>query len=620
MMAKRIPQSVIEEIRTKTNIVEVVGQYVQLKKSGKNYSGLCPFHEEKTPSFSVAEDKQIFHCFGCGRGGNVFGFIQEIEGVSFPEAVVKIAELENIPVDEQYREVEVVENSQARQLIGLHEKAADVFHHMLIHTAAGQQALDYLLERGLTQELIETFQIGFAPNERQFLGQIFKNENVPETLYPLSGLFVEREDGTFSDRFYQRIMFPIRNPQGKTIGFSGRFLPTKDFSGKDQPKYLNSPETEIFTKREVLFNFDKARNTIRKENTVFLFEGFMDVLAAWRAGIQNGIASMGTSLTNQQIAAIERAAKELVICYDGDSAGVEATNRAVELLHTHSRLRLTVVSLPEGLDPDEYVQKYGAEAFQELAYHGRDTVFSFKMMYHRLHHNLQNEKEQIDYVQELLTELAKVDSLIEQDRYLTQLSTEFQISRETLQQQLRQIKQLQRIQSDENKQQRRNDTGEIRGTKSPPLTGVKAQRLTQLEKAEQLLLNRLFSDSFLNHKLKQEGLQFVHERYQEIYFLYDTYIESNGNFLLAEFLDFLKDQEIKNKVIEIAYLNVPEESSEHEIQQLLRIFKKAAIAEEINKKRIQQQEASQKGNQQVELELAIEIINLTKKMKQAELH
>ncbi|KAF1304212.1 MULTISPECIES: DNA primase [Enterococcus] len=619
-MVKRIPSTVIEEIRSKTNIVEVVGQYVQLKKSGKNYSGLCPFHEEKTPSFSVAEDKQIFHCFGCGKGGNVFSFIQEIEGLSFPEAVVKVADLESIPMAQQYQEVEASENTQSRQLIELHEKAVEVFHHMLIHTAAGQGALDYLLERGLTQELIETFQIGFAPNERHFLGQIFQNEKVPETLYSASGLFVEREDGTFADRFYQRIMFPIRNPQGKTIGFSGRFLPTEGLSGKEQPKYLNSPETELFNKRDVLFNFDKARSTIRKESTVFLFEGFMDVLAAWQAGIQNGIASMGTSLTNQQITAIERVAKELVICYDGDTAGVEATNRAIGLMQEHSRLRLTIVSLPERLDPDEYVQKYGVDAFQELAYHGRDTVFSFKMMYHRLHHNLQNEKEQLDYVQELLKELTKVDSLIEQDRYLTQLSTEFHISRETLQQQFRQFRQDQRIQNNEQRQPTKERNPAFRGTKSPPIIGVKAKQFTQLEKAERLLLYRLFNDPFLNQKLKQQQLQFVHERYQEIYFLYDTYVESTGNFLLPEFLDFLKDQEIKNIVIEIAYLNVPEESSDHEINYLLQIFKKAEIADEITKKRIQQQEASQKGNQQLELELAVEIINLTKKMKQAELH
>ena len=173
----RIPQTVIDDIRERSNIVDIVGQYVQLKKSGKNYFGLCPFHNEKSPSFSVAEDKQIYHCFGCGRGGNVFGFLQELEGLSFPESVLKVAEISDIPLDEQYKQTEAIDatSSQQNQLIALHEKAAEVYHHMLVNTAAGQGALDYLLERGLTMALIDEFQIGFAPNERAFLEKVFLN-------------------------------------------------------------------------------------------------------------------------------------------------------------------------------------------------------------------------------------------------------------------------------------------------------------------------------------------------------------------------------------------------------------------------------------------------------------
>ncbi len=606
----RIPQHVIDDVRSRTNIVEVIGQYVQLKKSGsKNYTGLCPFHNEKTPSFSVAEDKQFYYCFGCGRGGNVFSFVQELEGVSFSEAVVKVAEIENIPVAENYRQAPQTnpESSKAQQLIALHEKASEVYHHMLVHTTAGQEALDYLLKRGLTEELIEEFQIGFAPNQRAFLERIFQNESLDAKYFAESGLFVERDDG-LADRFYQRIMFPIRNFQGKTIGFSGRWLQTEAFPGEDQPKYLNSPETSLFNKREVLFNFDKARSTIRKEGSVFLFEGFMDVLAAWQSGIQNGIASMGTSLTNQQIAAIERVSKELILCYDGDNAGIEATNRGIELLQEHSHLNLTIVSVPERLDPDEYVRKYGSEAFYELAYHGRETVFSFKMNYRKQHRNLANEKEQLEYVQELLQDLLQVDSLLEQDRYLTQLSTEFQISRETLQQQLRQFKQA-----------RRNEARTPTHVESEqiPLPPPSVVRKTQLEKAEELLLYRLFNEESFNRRFKSLELTFAHEKYQELYVLFDAYVEMEGEFVVAKFLDFLKNEQMKQLVITIARLNVPEESTEQEFQDLVRIIQTSSIVEEINKKRIQQQEASQKGNQQLELELAVEIINLTKQLKQA---
>lgn len=245
----RIPQTIIDDIRERSNIVDIVGQYVQLKKSGKNYFGLCPFHNEKSPSFSVAEDKQIFHCFGCGRGGNVYGFLQELEGISFPEAVVKVAEMNDIPLDPQYQQSEGINEatSQTSQLIALHEKAAEVYHHMLVNTAAGQEALDYLLDRGLTMALIEEFNIGFAPNERSFLEKVFLNEQAKAEFFPDTGLFVQRNDGSLADRFYQRIMFPIRNPQGKTIGFSGRWLASEKVGDQDQPKYLNSPETILST-------------------------------------------------------------------------------------------------------------------------------------------------------------------------------------------------------------------------------------------------------------------------------------------------------------------------------------------------------------------------------------
>ncbi|WP_336577242.1 DNA primase, partial [Candidatus Enterococcus mansonii] len=240
-MAQRIPQEVIEEIRQRTNIVDVVGQYVQLKKSGKNYMGLCPFHEERSPSFSVAEDKQIFHCFGCGKGGTVFNFLQEIEGINFPESVRRVAELEQIPVSIDWGstiESNSTENLQNRKLIELHKKAADLYHHVLMNTQIGEPALDYLLERGLTKEIIETFKIGFAPQKRDFLTQVFQNEEVTEDLLKESGLFIQRESGEFLDRFYQRVMFPINDDRGNVIAFSGRLLKTEDFSGENMPKYL----------------------------------------------------------------------------------------------------------------------------------------------------------------------------------------------------------------------------------------------------------------------------------------------------------------------------------------------------------------------------------------------
>lgn len=622
-MAQRIPQEVIEEVRHRTNIVDIIGQYVQLKKSGKNYMGLCPFHEERSPSFSVAEDKQIFHCFGCGKGGTVFNFLQEIEGISFPESVKRVADLEHLSVDFDWSEPREVadtpENQQRRSLLQLHSKAAELYHHILVNTKIGEPALNYLLERGLTQELIETFQIGFAPQKRDFLSQVFKNEQLDETLFEPSGLFVQRDNGTFLDRFYQRIMFPINDPQGNIIAFSGRLLKTADFPGDEMPKYLNSPETTLFNKRETLFNFDKARKEIRKENTVLLFEGFMDVIAAWQSGVKSGVASMGTSLTNEQIRRLERVAKEVVICYDGDNAGVQATNRAIQLLQENSHFDLSIVSIPEKLDPDEYVRKYGAEAFQNLANHGRETVFSFKMNYHRLTRNMNNEKEQLDYVNELLRELTNVQSPLERDRYLNQIAQEFQLSVHSLEEQFNQLKQEQRSVQRQERQQFYQDEMMPPPMEEPVFEENHVQNklpLTQVQKAERSLLFRLINEQGVRQTVQQlPDFSFAHDEYQELYFLLESYATLHQSFDIADFINFLQDNQTKQLAIEIAYQNLSEESSEREVADLLHVIALSSIAEAIEQKKIQQQEAKRVGNQQLEAELTMEIIQLARQLK-----
>ncbi|ETU36527.1 DNA primase [Enterococcus faecalis] len=622
-MAQRIPQEVIEEVRHRTNIVDIIGQYVQLKKSGKNYMGLCPFHEERSPSFSVAEDKQIFHCFGCGKGGTVFNFLQEIEGISFPESVKRVADLEHLSVDFDWSEPREVadtpENQQRRSLLQLHSKAAELYHHILVNTKIGEPALNYLLERGLTQELIETFQIGFAPQKRDFLSQVFKNEQLDETLFEPSGLFVQRDNGTFLDRFYQRIMFPINDPQGNVIAFSGRLLKTADFPGDEMPKYLNSPETTLFNKRETLFNFDKARKEIRKENTVLLFEGFMDVIAAWQSGVKSGVASMGTSLTNEQIRRLERVAKEVVICYDGDNAGVQATNRAIQLLQENSHFDLSIVSIPEKLDPDEYVRKYGAEAFQNLANHGRETVFSFKMNYHRLTRNMNNEKEQLDYVNELLRELTNVQSPLERDRYLNQIAQEFQLSVHSLEEQFNQLKQEQRSVQRQERQRFYQDEMMPPPMEEPVFEENHVQNklpLTQVQKAERSLLFRLMNEQGVRQTIQQlPDFSFAHNEYQELYFLLESYATLHQSFDIADFINFLQDNQTKQLAIEIAYQNLSEESSEREVADLLHVIALSSIAEAIEQKKIQQQEAKRVGNQQLEAELTMEIIQLARQLK-----
>ena len=549
--------------------------------------------------------------------------MQEIEGISFPESVKRVADLEHLSVDFDWSEPREVadtpENQQRRSLLQLHSKAAELYHHILVNTKIGEPALNYLLERGLTQELIETFQIGFAPQKRDFLSQVFKNEQLDETLFEPSGLFVQRDNGTFLDRFYQRIMFPINDPQGNVIAFSGRLLKTADFPGDEMPKYLNSPETTLFNKRETLFNFDKARKEIRKENTVLLFEGFMDVIAAWQSGVKSGVASMGTSLTNEQIRRLERVAKEVVICYDGDNAGVQATNRAIQLLQENSHFDLSIVSIPEKLDPDEYVRKYGAEAFQNLANHGRETVFSFKMNYHRLTRNMNNEKEQLDYVNELLRELTNVQSPLERDRYLNQIAQEFQLSVHSLEKQFNQLKQEQRSVQRQERQQFYQDEMMPPPMEEPVFEENHVQNklpLTQVQKAERSLLFRLMNEQGVRQTVQQlPDFSFAHDEYQELYFLLESYATLHQSFDIADFINFLQDNQTKQLAIEIAYQNLSEESSEREVADLLHVIALSSIAEAIEQKKIQQQEAKRVGNQQLEAELTMEIIQLARQLK-----
>lgn len=604
-MAQRIPQEVIDEVRERTNIVEVVGQYVQLKKSGKNYVGLCPFHEEKTPSFSVVEDKQIFHCFGCGKGGNVFTFLQELEGLSFPESVKKVADMEQISLGVEISTEPTGESSNRLQpLISLHEKIRDLYHHILVNTKAGEEALAYLHKRGLSDQLIDEFKIGFAPNQRDFLVQICRKDRVPEDVMARSGLFIQRDDGSFSDRFYQRVMFPLNDARGKTIGFSGRLLQTKDFPGDEQPKYLNSPETELFNKREVLFNFDKARNEIRKQGEAILFEGFMDVLAAWQADIKIGLASMGTSLTEQQIMAIERITNHVIVAYDGDRAGLAATDRALAILGAHSRLSLSAVTIPEKMDPDEYLRKYGAEELRNLLQHGRQTPFVFQMHYRKKDVNLDNENDRLTYLNGLVDELVKVQSPVEQDLYLGQLADDFNLTRESLKQQLRQARQASRM-------ERRQQAPQRTVTAAPKTV------LSQQEKAERMLIYRAMNETNVREQLVQQEFQFIHDRYQELLLYLDSYMMVHGQFVLADFLNYLKEDSMKQLVIDISVLQMSEDSNEREIYDLMQVIAQSSIADEIKQRQKEQLEARKTGNQQRELELTIQIIELTKRLKQA---
>lgn len=621
----RIPEATVDDIRQSTDIVDITSQYLQLRKSGQNHFAHCPFHEDKTPSFSVNEQKQIFYCFSCGRGGNVFNFLREIEGLTYPEAIIKTAELINYPLDQsmvsQVMNQANYEDSSTGKLYSINELAKDFYHHVLMNTQLGKPALDYLLERGLTKDTLEEFEIGFSPPQRNALFLYLKSQKEIEfetEYYQDSGLFSQNdhpETQEFLDRFSNRIMFPIHNERGNAIGFSGRIFEERKDSFPTA-KYLNTPETTLFNKSSIIYNFNKAKSAIRRENEAILFEGYMDVISAWQAGLKNGIASMGTSLTEDQIKSLDRFTDEIVLAFDGDAAGSEAIQRSASYLTEKTHFNVEVVSFPSGLDPDDYIQKYGSQEFNEFLTHGRDTYMSFLMQYHRREKNLANESEQIEYIDKILTELTKVDSLVEREIYLSQLSEEFNLALDTLKSQFETVmNETQVRQLDELKQQQRSKRNEV------PTVQVSYQnkpKFTLVEQAERMLLNRLFyyEESWLLLNKTDPQFEFVSEDYQLIYILFESYREKDFEMTDTEgFLDYLQEDHLKKKVAEIFLIDLGD-LVESEITDYIHVINNISpVKESIEQKTEELKEAQRLGNTSKQQALVIEIINLNKKLK-----
>jgi len=355
--------SQVEQVRAAADIVKIVGDYVKLRKAGANFVGLCPFHQEKTPSFAVHPVKQIFHCFGCGVGGDVFKFVMLIDSLPFPEALRRVAEKVGVRLAD--RDFDDVSDANAREratLLKIHEAATKFYAAQLGATAEGRAARAYLADRGLSDEVVGKFRLGYAPSDGQGLTRALLDAQFAAEALEKSGLVLSASGGEgrrHFDRFRRRIIFPIANESGKVVAFGGRAL------GDDQPKYLNSPETPIYTKSRLLYHLDRAGSAIRRLDYAILVEGYMDCIAVASAGIENVVASCGTSLTESQIRLLSRSSRRVVVNYDPDSAGMAATERSLTLL-LEEGFEAKVLALPGGLDPDSFIRRQGVAAYREL--------------------------------------------------------------------------------------------------------------------------------------------------------------------------------------------------------------------------------------------------------------
>ena len=602
-MVERIPDEKVNEVKQAIDIVEVIGEHVALTKQGRNYLGLCPFHGEKTPSFSVSPEKQIFHCFGCHAGGNVFTFLMDINGYSFQEAAFHLAERANVDLGVELQESgdKPAISKDLQQMMDAHDLLTKFYHHLLLNTTDGEHALQYLLNRGFTKEVIEKFQIGYAPNQWDFAVKYLKKYDY--SLLVKAGLIIKSEKGEkYFDRFRDRIMFPIFDRNGNTIAFSGRTL------GDSTPKYLNSPETPIFNKSSTLYNFHLARPGMRKTQHAVLFEGFADVIAASRAGVENSVGTMGTSLTEEHIALLKRNSRTITICYDSDSAGIEAAYRAGKMLAA-ANCTVKVVMLPAGMDPDDYLNKFGEEKLQHEIMQASVPFMSFKLVYYRRGKNLQNEGDKLVFIEQVLGEIAQLENAVEKDLYLRQLSSEFAISLEALKMQEEELA-GRRIINKPNK------------SINAPVKQYSVRKrsnslLPAYHTAERRLIAHMLKSEDIALKV-QAALQdrtFNIDEHQAIFTYLLAFYETGQSSDSSAFLNFIRDGELQRIVADIDMMEVNEEVNDQELADYLKQLLNYEKMLEINEKKALQKEAERQNDFLKAAEIGMEVMLLVKSLK-----
>ncbi|HEI8166583.1 TPA: DNA primase [Staphylococcus aureus] len=556
----RIDQSIINEIKDKTDILDLVSEYVKLEKRGRNYIGLCPFHDEKTPSFTVSEDKQICHCFGCKKGGNVFQFTQEIKDISFVEAVKELGDRVNVAVDieatQSNSNVQIA--SDDLQMIEMHELIQEFYYYALTKTVEGEQALTYLQERGFTDALIKERGIGFAPDSSHFCHDFLQKKGYDIELAYEAGLLSRNEENfSYYDRFRNRIMFPLKNAQGRIVGYSGR-----TYTGQE-PKYLNSPETPIFQKRKLLYNLDKARKSIRKLDEIVLLEGFMDVIKSDTAGLKNVVATMGTQLSDEHITFIRKLTSNITLMFDGDFAGSEATLKTGQNL-LQQGLNVFVIQLPSGMDPDEYIGKYGNDAFTAFVKNDKKSFAHYKVSILKdeiAHNDLSYER----YLKELSHDISLMKSSILQQKALNDVAPFFNVSPEQL------ANEIQFNQAPANYYPEDEYGGYI---EPEPIGMAQFDNLSRQEKAERAFLKHLMrdKDTFLNYYESVDKGNFTNQHFKYVFeVLHDFYAE-NDQYNISDAVQYVNSNELRETLISLEQYNLNDEPYENEIDDYVNVI------------------------------------------------
>ena len=585
-----VDKKVIEEIKNNTNIVEIIGEVISLQKSGRNFLGLCPFHGEKTPSFNVVEDKQFYHCFGCGRSGDVFKFIEEYQQVNFSDAVSILGERLGIEIVRPIHN-QVQQTSPHQNLYEMHDKAARFYHAILMTTKMGEEARNYLYKRGLTDEVLKHFMIGLAPAERSYLYQRL-SDNYSEKDLLDSGLFYLSETNQFFDTFHNRIMFPLSNDQGKVIAFSGRIWQEAD---SQTGKYKNSRATAIFNKSYELYHLNRVKKGSGKAPEIYLMEGFMDVIAAYRAGIENAVASMGTALTSEHVNHLKRFTKKVIITYDGDRAGQAATAKALEEL---GDLPVQIVQIPDAMDPDEYLQKNSPEDLAYLLVNTRISPIEFYIHHYKPSNN-ENLQAQIEFIEKIAPLIVKEPSITAQNTYI-HLLTDHLPSFD--------YQQVEHIINENRVRQRQERVKQV--TNPTSITMSVTKQLTAVMRAEAHILYRMMEHPLvLNDYRLRDDFVFETPEFQTLYGL----LIDNGS-ISSEDLS-RQTKEVESAWYQVLSLDLPAEMSPQELVEVEESRKRALINQQNLQIKKKVQEASHIGDTDTALEELERLIAQKRRME-----
>lgn len=545
----------IEEIRSRNDIVDVISSYVKLKKQGATYFGLCPFHNEKSPSFSVTPGKQMYYCFGCGEGGNVYSFIMKYENYSFVEAVKMLADRAGITLPEaEYSEEERKRADLRANLLEINKKAAMYFHHQL-KSEKGKIGLKYFNERGLDNETIVRFGLGYSTKTSNDLYQYMKTFGYSDDILKESGLFSFSEKGTY-DKFWNRVMFPILDINSRVIGFGGRVM------GEGEPKYLNSPETKIFEKSRNLYGMNFAR--ISRKTYLLICEGYMDVIALHRAGFTNAVAALGTAFTDQHAMLIKRYVKEVVLTFDSDGAGRKAALRAIPILK-RAGIAMKVLDMTPYKDPDEFIKNLGADEYQKRIDNAMNSfIFEIKMM--REQYDLDDPHAKAEFYNNVANKLLEFPDELERNVYIEAVSKEFMIPFESLD---KMVKKLALSYSGEGYTDRYNEN-EVNEEIERDLKKSKKHLEDGVKQAQKILLTWLIEDENIYGKIKDiiSEKDFVEPLYYTVAKMLFEQLES-GAINPAKILNQFTEEDEHREAAELFNTSLREEMSSQEKEKAL---------------------------------------------------